>query len=951
MDLSLYDDVSSLVKSKGHCWEPTCITVISSLVSFNLMDYISGGRPDLTSLTFEKGSKDIRVPIINLFKNACAEAGFELICKGWNEARKRLDFGCQRGDSFKRSTKTIGSNGKKIDSKTTKPLEKDETCPFSFAVHWVQDELSSIDDVGSWVMKSGNGCRIHQGHEKKESFEVRKRITDLPKEELQLIIDCLSVGMGTGPAGALTTRRTGLLLSRGQLYRLGLSSRKNQQTILKNPSMISNLSSPAARLVHYLETEPNLSYVLLFDHPDSKLVTVRKPSRSEIVNSQRVGTGTIEECVLPEVHQQAFREYRKVIRNALIVESKDEVENEEIISQKILVGAAWNSDNESRMSICHPEIFGVDITEKTNKEKRPLIILAGLTGDNKTYTAARALLPSGQRWVHYWFTQTVLPILIPKKARERNRVMFTDGDELEYSAFTSAIPDHFPNSCHHLCSWHLFHRNLKQSNGYPSGKHIIGKSKAYVDVIEAWIKSWFRHVESTEEYQISKKLFFRYLSQPPPGVTEANTLHIRDWIINSLDPLQEKWMFAYFLNRQTFNRESTQFVEAENSVLKSTKLGTRPNQSIDTSALTQNNLSEQRLDKDRKAIATKVDQTRVSENALQFPEINGVINNVGFKLVIGQYFGAKNLEVYRQSESVFLVQQKTTLLENVPSYEQTTKFINYMVPTFERTRVVEIISNAGRMHMVCSCGYFKRMGIPCRHMYCILKRKPLPSDLILRYHLQFHHKYQMPGCEEISNAFDQILSDPVQGPVLKEKIAFEEFQIASSIPDTVLETLPHKDPVLSMNCFWKNQQKSDESMIEIENGDDFPCAELYNANVELSQAIGLSQHAEGRSKSCDNDENIDSSLNFLGRKRLIDAYGETNPIYQMLLKEAESDEENLSIMKEGLNALLEKCLKNTAKKKKVKIISQSNVISACLETETQRKYSRKKPLKERYSGK
>jgi MULE transposase domain len=188
--------------------------------------------------------------------------------------------------------------------------------------------------------------------------------------------------------------------------------------------------SPAEKLIHYLESTPNMYCVLLYDHLDSKLVTVRKPSKKEISSTQADMSGVVTESILPGHQQQAATEYIKSLRKSLMVAD----------SQKILLAAAWISDEERRLVSLYPEVLGVDITEQTNKEKHPLLILAGLTGDNKTFTAARALLRSAQRWVFTWFFVTVLPALIPQKAREQNTVMFTDGDELEYNAFKEKRP-------------------------------------------------------------------------------------------------------------------------------------------------------------------------------------------------------------------------------------------------------------------------------------------------------------------------------------------------------------------------------------------------------------------------------------------------------------------------------------------------------------------------------
>jgi hypothetical protein len=42
-------------------------------------------------------------------------------------------------------------------------------------------------------------------------------------------------------------------------------------------------------------------------------------------------------------------------------------------TQKILLAAAWCTDDERRMATLFPEIMGIDVTEQTNNEKRPLL--------------------------------------------------------------------------------------------------------------------------------------------------------------------------------------------------------------------------------------------------------------------------------------------------------------------------------------------------------------------------------------------------------------------------------------------------------------------------------------------------------------------------------------------------------------------------------------------------
>ena len=54
-------------------------------------------------------------------------------------------------------------------------------------------------------------------------------------------------------------------------------------------------------------------------------------------------------------------------------------------------------------------------------------------------------------------------------------------------------------------------------------------------------------------------------------------------------------------------------------------------------------------------------------------------------------------------------------------------------PRFDRTRVVRIEQSIDeKNYLHCSCGYYDRNRIPCRHMYAILDRNPVAMDCDLR---------------------------------------------------------------------------------------------------------------------------------------------------------------------------------------------------------------------------
>jgi hypothetical protein len=72
------------------------------------MDYLLGGKAlspilllDNAPAGTDPNDQINRKPIITKLRNARAEAGFELACRGWEKGRKKMSFICSRGKVFK----------------------------------------------------------------------------------------------------------------------------------------------------------------------------------------------------------------------------------------------------------------------------------------------------------------------------------------------------------------------------------------------------------------------------------------------------------------------------------------------------------------------------------------------------------------------------------------------------------------------------------------------------------------------------------------------------------------------------------------------------------------------------------------------------------------------------------------------------------------------------------
>ena len=59
-------------------------------------------------------------------------------------------------------------------------------------------------------------------------------------------------------------------------------------------------------------------------------------------------------------------------------------------------------DNELKNTQMYPQFLSVDVTFGVNKEKRDLLLIAGIDGRNKVFTSLRCFIPSKQEQSYSW---------------------------------------------------------------------------------------------------------------------------------------------------------------------------------------------------------------------------------------------------------------------------------------------------------------------------------------------------------------------------------------------------------------------------------------------------------------------------------------------------------------------------------------------------------------------
>jgi MULE transposase domain/SWIM zinc finger len=853
MDTDLFGDITT-VSAALQSWEPENLVLEAEDGNpVDILEFMEGGTVATDSIAYLAPNNDwskpscphARAKLVAHINSACKNSGFSMVVKEWDPHTNfggkcrnipvggKLRLYCSRGIPYRGDKTVDGDIDKKKKTQTSRPTCDEAACPFKFNLFWFENKKR-------WGLIANGGHRMHHGHFCDNAVHVKCTTTNLlTEDDMDLANDLFECNQTPAEVDQLLHLRSDISLTPNQVKYL-------RQKHLKNKQQDNGPTTPASRFLSWLESNENISYILLFDKGQSDMVHVRQPGRLERERFERERSEQ-EEVTFHCVERQSGNEV--VARDVGIsVASSANVEDHPVAyvstirrsmdipdTNQVLLAAVWTSDPQRRLYTLFPEVTAADVTEQTNKEKRPLLLLGGLTSDNESFTFCQAFLPSQQKWVFDWFFSTAVPALFSQETLHRTTLMLTDGDSKEYGAFMDAADRFFPNSRHRLCYWHLMDRGLKNTRIYQHASSLDVNGTNYFNGMINWVKSWFHTLETMDEYADSRRRLFEWLAtdeiQSILGATIIDTF-IR-FIVVQLDPYQMRWLNASFLHIRTLDRKSTQFLEAENSVLKTQEGGPRPNHGLDLAAASIDKQGNRRWHHKDQRFARAVDRKSIQHQEIHS---NCKVNMYCLENLLVQTVQGKNYSVVRESVTSFLVKRSDALAPISVSILRVdpTKpdFEHFIVPQYTRTRRVSIIDGK---YVKCSCGLFSRCGYPCRHIYAVLKRSPRTQDVIPRYHVFYAHLFNRN--EALTNYNKQAFTKEVPGPPLADIdiVTIELIPVCTNIPESFQNSVPGR-LLLSSKCFQFH------NCVVIESADTtMTMPGPTTGNVRFQQQIHLSQ--------------------------------------------------------------------------------------------------------------
>jgi hypothetical protein len=366
---------------------------------------------------------------------------------------------------------------------------------------------------------------------------------------------------------------------------------------------------------------------------------------------------------------------------------------------------------------------------QTNKEKRPLFIWGRKTGNNKTFSVMWAFMPSQCKWAFDWIFRTAIPQLMSSKALGRVQINMTDNDENEYGVFVAVSVMYYGGAIHGLCVWHMVDRGWKSYQ--VTGGKLGPRATKILHVLKQWLYSWSGKIESEKEFQSSRKLFFDFLAHPKTvrqkegGLGKALIKNLKKFLTKLMLPNKEKWLRADGrLKRRTLDVRTSSNVEAENSVVKSHALGSKPSHRLNKSAKAIIDLNSSRFQQKNVLAAEDMDKS------LTVAHVDGLHDlltlYISDKLMIQLHLSVEGYDVYRVSKYKFYLKRRNYKV--CSSNYKDDSFVGYMVPDFERTRVVKVVQVDGKFYLVCDCCLYECNGYSYR--ICVLQDES-PHQLML----------------------------------------------------------------------------------------------------------------------------------------------------------------------------------------------------------------------------
>ena len=382
----------------------------------------------------------------------------------------------------------------------------------------------------------------------------------------------------------------------------------------------------------------------------------------------------------------------------------------------------------------------------------------------------QALLPNEKAWSFKWFFENAFPGLVTKAAMKSTKFVITDGDLVCINQLEDALANHMPSATRGRCSWHIIDRgwtnHVRLALGGHSKKkrppHLIGTKRKKPKpltlsdnlgrVFYRWFFSWAQpgYCMSEDEFNVSQKLFFFLLEEPDTSVILGETAPdtIKIFYQEHVYPHLQKMCFYHRLRVNHLEEHTNCGHEGTNNGIKNSSAPVTPmdrvDKAVDTLSFNQEIKSQE--------IKNRMCQKNHTKKCWSNSPTSHLLTDLAEGILCQEWdSGKQDYNVVRTSQFRWLVAYKgsgpeatrDTLKEwiddkgkgNNPNKESegdkemTNKILRTfgLIPRFKRA--YEITRDSDSSTLKCSCGFWERMKLPCRHIAAVILSCQALKDL------------------------------------------------------------------------------------------------------------------------------------------------------------------------------------------------------------------------------
>lgn len=643
--------------------------------------------------------------------------------------------------------------------------------------------------------------------------------------------------------------------------------------------------SAVEKLIGLFKNSPNVSFVYVLHNYNSGFVTyaMNKLEKAKHKNALQSLNSNISND----------SEYSDSIKNW-----RDELSLSP--TNDILVAFAWSHDEEIRMAQMFPEFLGVDVTFGVNKEKRELLLVAGIDGHKKTFTAFRCFMPSKQQIAYSWVMNTAISHILKVDTLQFNQCISCDQEPALNNAVQSSIDSSklsFKKSKLRLDMYHFYKKQYKD-NVAPK-RRTTDTAKNTLIVLDRWITSWFNYVETENEFEQSRNKFMKFFKASERIIGDTCTTELYT-IVNKIIDKKYLLMNHFFIDTCTFDFLGDSIVEAANNSLKSGPISVSNKMELANSGLTQLKATEAKSQRTYCEYAKSLNSTILWSQSNTAKYLTPYAEGIACKL----YDRKSSYLVYQVSSNEWSIIHRSCIHSNED------KECNNAPTKFSRVRTVTIHDG----YISCSCGFVQRWLMPCAHIYCILDKieNVTPSLFHIRWWKHFNYLYHCNSDANHSSTSDtlrsalshtrenhyHLSSGKYKGCPIDSNLVLHRLNNTDVFTDDVLKTI---DGIKRMNTQGVSLVKHTQippKYLESDVSNDDSSSFEFNVNNDMNsdEDLGVQDFCIGSqtishfSQTRESMEDIVSVKN-MEEKESNTAYNQLKPLFDQLLSSIKSNED------------------------------------------------------------